>query len=449
MTAEPQPRLLQPGLRPIVLGVVGLMTVVAVAAVASATVMPIIARDLDGLGIYMWGVTVGTIMSLLGIVLGGILCDTRGPRAALLTGVGGLIAGSVGIAVSPNFSWFIVARIGLGLGGGILMVTAYVIIARAIPDALRPRAMAALAAAWVVPTFAGAVLAGFTADTLGWRVIYAAIPVVALGVAFAIAPRLRALPGTGVWGGAWDRIRAAIVAVAGLLLVQDGMIRANRWSLIEAATGVVLVVMASRNLLPKGSLRFRRGLPTSVMMRGLVSAGYFGSAAFLPLVLIELRGATATQAGLVMGVAGFAWWVGSFLQGRYSTPSNASKLVAIGSSVVAGSLLLMPLLVLASTPIWVAAVILALCEVGLGLALPAVSVQVFRLSEEDRQGFNSSALQIVDTILSAMLAALLSYIYAGAVDGGWAGGSTFTLIWVISAVPALIGVLLSRRMQAA
>lgn len=449
MTSESEPRLLQPGLRPIVLGVVGLMTVVAVAAVASATVMPIIARDLDGLDIYIWGVTVGTIMSLLGIVLGGILCDTYGPRVGLLAGAAGLAIGSLLIAVSPNFTWFICARVGQGLGGGILMVTAYVIIARAIPDDLRPRAMAALAAAWVVPTFAGAVLAGVLADTLSWRVTYAAIPVVALGVTLVIAPRLRTLPGTGVWTGAWPRIRSAVVAVAGLLLVQDGMTRANLWGLLEAVAGIVLVIMASRNLLPKGALRFRRGLPTSVMMRGVVSAGYFGSAAFLPLVLIEVRGATATQAGLIMGVAGFAWWVGSSIQGRYSTPTNASRLVAIGSSVVAGSLLLLPLLVLVDTPIWVAAVILCVCEIGLGLALPAVSVQVFRLSEEERQGFNSSALQIVDTILSAMLAALLSVIYARAVDGGGTGAGTFTLIWVISAIPAIIGVLLARRMSPA
>ncbi|MFM8353194.1 MAG: MFS transporter, partial [Actinomycetales bacterium] len=285
------------------------------------------------------------------------------------------------------------------------------------------------------------------ADTLGWRLIYVAIPLLALGVTLGTAPRLQGLQGTGVWAGVWDRIRSAIVAVVGLLLVQDGMSRAHQWSLVQAVAGLALVVIASRNLLPKGALRFQRGLPTSVMMRGVISAGYFGSAAFLPLVLIEARGASATQAGLVMGVAGFAWWIGSWLQGRFSTTTNTARLVAIGSSVVACSLLLMPLLVIFPTPIWVAAVILIVCEIGLGLALPAVSVHVFRLSDEDRQGFNSSALQIVDTILSAVLAALLTAVYAGAVDGGGAGAGTFPLIWIVAAVPALLGVALSGRMR--
>ncbi|MFM7146088.1 MAG: MFS transporter, partial [Actinomycetales bacterium] len=268
-----------------------------------------------------------------------------------------------------------------------------------------------------------------------------------LGVTLIIAPRLRALSGTGVWDGAGVRIRSAAIAVVGLLLVQDGMTRANIWGLLEASAGIALVVLASRNLLPSGALTFRRGLPSSVMMRGIVAAGYFGSAAFLPLVLIETRGASATQAGFVMGVAGFAWWIGSSIQGRYSTPQNASKLVAIGSGVVASSLALMPVLVLAQTPIWAAAVILAVSEIGLGLALPAVSVQVFRLSREERQGFNSSALQIVDTILSAMVAALLTAIYASAVDGGGAGPITFALIWIVSAIPALLGVFLASRMR--
>jgi MFS family permease len=449
MVGDPRPRLLEPGLRPIVLGVVGLMTVIAVATVASSTVMPIIARDLGGLDDYVWGFSAAGIMSLLGIVLGGLICDAYGPRRGLFAGVSTLSLASILVAVSPTFTWFVVARVGQGLGGGILMVTTYVVIARAIPDQLRPQAMAALAAAWVVPTFSGAVVAGLVTDHLSWRAIFAAVPVVSLVACLVIAPHLRSLVGTGALVGARGRLAGAAVAVFGLLVTQDGMSRASAAGFVEAAAGVTLVWLACRSLLPSGALAFHRGLPASVMMRGVISAGYFASAAFIPLALIELRGATATEAGLIMGVAGFAWWLGSYLQGRLSTPDNATRLVAIGSGVVACSLLLMPVLVLPDLPIWTAAVLLGVCEIGLGLSLPAVSVQVFRLSQQDRQGFNSSALQIMDTVLSAILAALLSLIYANAVREGGPGPGTFTFVWVIASVPAILGVLVAHRMRPA
>ncbi|MFM8774131.1 MAG: MFS transporter, partial [Actinomycetota bacterium] len=60
------------------------MTLVAFATIASSTVLPVIARDLGGLGGDVWGFCSAVVGSLLGMVVAGLVCGSRGPRAGLL-----------------------------------------------------------------------------------------------------------------------------------------------------------------------------------------------------------------------------------------------------------------------------------------------------------------------------------------------------------------------------
>jgi hypothetical protein len=88
-----------------------------------------------------------------------------------------------------------------------------------------------------------------------------------------------------------------------------------------------------------------------------------------------------------------------------------------------------------------------IAEIGLGLALPAVGVQTFRQSSVDRQGFNSSALQIVDIVLGVVLASGLSVIYIWGLALPQHLSTAFAAIWFVGAVSPAAGVILSRRMR--
>ena len=440
-------RLTDPRLRSIMIGVVGLMTITAFVSVAASTTMPVIARDLGGLDSYVWAYSAYATASIAGIVIAGVLCDAKGPAAGLVLGVTAICAGSIACATAQTFPWLVAGRVFQGLGGGALMVSSYVVIARTVPDLLRPKAMAALAAAWVVPIFAGAAIAGWMTDAISWRTVFWAVPLVAIPLTILIAPRLRSLSGSSELRGVTTRLIAAFVAVCGLLLVQAGLIQVSAAGIVVGLVGASIVVLASRGLLPKGSLTLRRGLPTTVMMRGVIASGFFASISFLPLALIEVRGTTATQVGLVMGVSGFAWWIGSFTQGRLATPENNTRVIAIGAMIVTLALLLLPLTVLTSLPIWTAAIFVGIAEIGLGLALPAVGVQTFRQSRVDRQGFNSSSLQIVEVALGVVLAAGLSVIYGWGLANPQHMSAAMAAIWLTGAVTSAAGVILARRMN--
>ncbi|MFP3416057.1 MFS transporter, partial [Bacillus sp. SIMBA_074] len=46
---------------------------------------------------------------------------------------------------------------------------------------------------------------------------------------------------------------------------------------VLAAAAVIVALVAVRALLPKGTLRARRGLPSVLLVRGLAAAGFFGA----------------------------------------------------------------------------------------------------------------------------------------------------------------------------
>ena len=63
---------------------------------------------------------------------------------------------------------------------------------------------------------------------------------------------------------------------------------------VEAAAGFVVLLASVRRLLPSGALTFRRGLPSSVMMRGVIASAFFAAEVFVPLAMVETRGLTTT-----------------------------------------------------------------------------------------------------------------------------------------------------------
>jgi MFS family permease len=62
-----------------------------------------------------------------------------------------------------------------GFGGGGLGAIAYLAIARGYPERLRPRVLALVSSAWVLPALVGPAVAGQVADHLSWRLVFVGI----------------------------------------------------------------------------------------------------------------------------------------------------------------------------------------------------------------------------------------------------------------------------------
>ncbi len=430
------------------------MTLIAFEGISVGTVMPVVARDLNGLGAYAWGFNAYVVTSLVGMVVAGTWSDRLGPRRPMV--VGGLLfgAGAAIAALSPTMAVLIVGRGVQGLGSGALIVAIYVLIARGFDESIRPRAFSLLATAWVVPSLVGPVIAGWLADEVTWRAVFWLVPLVVLLPAAVLLPHLHEFDGGDPEaGGRPGRTRSALAASLGLVLVQDGLSRIGTTSqppaigVAEAAAGAVLLAVSLRRLLPAGALRLARGLPTSVMMRGLMAGGFFAAEVFVPLALISFRGVSTTTAGLVLTAAAFGWLTGSVGQSRLPGDVDRARLVQVGALLAAVGVLTLPFSLMPAIPFWVAAASWYVGSVGMGMAFPSIAVQTLRLSPDEDQGVNSSALQLSDSVCSVLSVGIAGAVQSAAVASGGATRATYVGIWIGAGLFLLAAAAAAARMR--
>jgi MFS family permease len=423
-------------------GLVIVITVVAVEAMSVATVMPTVVRALHGLRYYSWGFTAYLLADVIGMVDAGRRCDRHGPTPSL---VGGLVAFGAGLIVAsaaPDIAAFLVGRVLQGLGGGSMIVAAYVVVARAFPDTMHPKVFGVLSAAWVVPSLVGPALAGVVASAFGWRWVFAGIAPIALGGAALLVPVLRSLPPVPRAGSPNPNgIMRGVQLAAGLGFMQLAAELISWWSLAVLAAAVVVGARPLRHLLPAGSLRLARGLPTVVMLRGILTCAFFGAEAYLPLTLTRVHGGTPKVVGIPLTLAALGWSAGSWWQARQSRGQVTRLRLGFGFVAVGTALLIM--IAAPAVSLWLAAPIWAFAGAGMGLAMPTISVLMLELSSHDAQGSNSAALQISD-----MAGSIVGIAAAGALVTAFGIGHlrpAVTIADLVLAGVAVVGIAAAAR----
>src|SRR5258708_11557762 len=178
--------------RSLTIGLAATITFVAAEALAVVTVMPLVARDLNGLSLYGFVFSAFLLGTMTGIVIGGRAADRYGSPAPYVAGIivfgtGLLIAG-----LSPSMPVLVAGRALQGLGAGAVPAVAYVAIGRSLPGNLRAQMMAVLSTAWVVPGLAGPALSAEVARVFGWRWVFLGLlPLIAVTAPLALPALVR------------------------------------------------------------------------------------------------------------------------------------------------------------------------------------------------------------------------------------------------------------------
>ena len=155
--------------RTLTVGSILAVSVVAFEALALATVAPVVARDLGGVGLYGWIFSAFLLAQIVGAVAAGQQADRDGPAGPFFVSLALLGAGLLAGALSPNMTVIILSRALQGLGGGALVTCVYAIINTSYPDNLRPRMLAAFSGAFVLTALRGSAIAGCVAEAFTWR----------------------------------------------------------------------------------------------------------------------------------------------------------------------------------------------------------------------------------------------------------------------------------------
>jgi MFS family permease len=454
--------------RSLSIGIVSVVLLIAFEATAVGTAMPVAARELHGLSLYAFAFSGYFTTSLFGMVLAGQWSDRRGPLGPLTGGIGAFAAGLLLAGTAASMWVFVLGRAVQGLGGGLVIVALYVVVGRAYPERLRPAIMAAFAASWVVPSIVGPLASGAVTEHLGWRWVFIGIPVlVVLPLAVALPQIRRRAAGPVEEDGAAQppgsgrrRIRLALGISLGAGLLQYA-VQDLRWvSLLPGAAGVALLVPAVRGLLPRGTYRAARGLPSVVLLRGLAAGSFIAAESFVPLMLVTQRGLSPTLAGFSLAAGGATWAMGSWVQSRPRMAPHRERLMTLGMVLVAAAIATAPSVLIGSVPVWTVAVAWGFGCFGMGLVIASTSVLMLRLSAPHEAGANSAALQISDALSNILLLAAGGAAFAALGGGSAAVSSTatatateahpaaFAAVFLPMAGVALVGAWVTTRLRA-
>jgi MFS family permease len=434
--------------RRVTVGIVALILLVAFEAMAVATAMPVAADDLQGLDLYPWAFSGFLLASLFATVAAGELTDRYGPTRPLLGAVALFTGGLVVAGLAPDMGVFIVGRLVQGLGGGGAIVGVYVVVARVYPESLRPRVFAAMSGAWVLPSIVGPLAAGLIAEHLTWRLVFLGIAPLALAPVLLTLPALRHLeeePGTG---GSRLRTPLALGIAVGAAALQYAGQHPGLGAVAPAAVGVVLLVVALPRVLPAGAVRLARGLPTVVVMRGVLAGAFFGTETFVPLMLVEHRGLSPTMAGVSLTGGALGWATGSWWQGRPAMRTPRDRVIVAAAALITVGLLLVTATVFVAVPVWLVAVGWTVAGAGMGAAFSSIAVLLFELSPRAEQGANSAAVQLSDGLGSVTAIGIAGVAYA-ALRPAASGVVLFGSIFVLMVLVALAGVAVAGRVRPA
>ncbi|MEV5407748.1 MFS transporter [Thermopolyspora sp. NPDC052614] len=219
-------------------------------------------------------------------------------------------------------------------------------------------------------------------------------------------------------GGALGRkLRWAVAAAVGAALLQygggllqEGLGRQGGLGAGLLLAGLVVLGVALPPLLPAGTLRAARGLPTVVALRGLAAGAFFAAEVLVPLMLTTERGLRPWQAGLALTGSALAWSFGSWIQGR--RPGNRLLILRGGTALIAVGAALVGLTLFPAVPVLVCFVAWAISGLGIGMVYPTLSVLILELSPPEEQGANSSSLQISESLFSVVTIAVTGALLA-------------------------------------
>nr|WP_228047398.1 MFS transporter [Saccharopolyspora sp. HNM0983] len=394
--------MLSPQHRAFTAGLALVITLIAFEAMGVATALPAIVADLRAPEWYSWPLTVFLAASALGTAFGGRYADRRGPGGLLLLGLAAFAAGLLLAAHAPDMPVLLAGRAVQGAGGGVVLVSLYVMIAGVFPQRQRPAAFGVVSAAWVLPALVGPAVAGLLTEHASWRWVFGGLAPFVLVGGLLVLPAARRFgrpaaesSGQPAAGGA-----AAIGAAAGVIGLNWAAQRVVPEPLVAAPVGIaalVLLIGSLRSLLPAGTLTGRPGIPLMVLARGLLAGVFFAAQAFVPLALVAAHGYPPSAAGVPLTVGSLGWSVGAFWQAR-RRHLRRERVVAVGFLLVAAGVAGLACGLSAALPAWTVFVCWPLAGAGMGIGIASTSVRVLELSPEGRRGFHSSALQMCDML---------------------------------------------------
>ncbi|CAM4276593.1 MFS transporter [Bordetella tumbae] len=417
--------------RDLLMAMMGVSATVVLAAFDStivSTTLPRVAQALNGMALYAWVGTGYLLATAASILIFGRLGDLFGRKPLMLLSVAIIALGSIACGLAQSMPQLIVFRTLQGIGGGMMIATAFAAPADLFPDAKeRVRWLALVSAAFAMASGIGPLLGGAATQALGWRAAFFISPIAAVIALFLLAryfPRIRPLAAqTGGQRIDWVGSLLLVIAVSAPLAAMELAFAPGEHAHPMIALALALAGVAAIALLIPYERRVSSPIfplrviaqpePQLLNVAGLaVGAVMFVLIFYSPLLLQTEMGYTPSEAGLLLTPLVAAIPIGSIINGQlFPKQSEPQRLMVFGGCLLAvGSLMVLAFGKDTST-IWIlAAFFVNGC--ALGFLLPNLTLFMQMLSERRDVGIASALVQTTRAIGSAAGTALVGIAIA-------------------------------------
>ncbi|MDG2263063.1 MAG: MFS transporter [Actinomycetota bacterium] len=412
-------------------GLVLIITTFAVDALALVAAMPVIESDLGGRQWYGAVFSLFVVSNIVAIVATGQQVGRHTFSSMLTVGLTVFAVGLALGAAAPSMFTLALTRTVQGLGAGILATVTYAIVASRFDDATRPKVLAAMSTAWVVPSLIAPSGAAWVAEQFHWRWVFIILLMMVAPAAGLTIPRLRSVPVPPPESVRRGQLFAAVGVAASIVLLQVGLAASSL--VVVASTGVVCVtwlLSSLSKLLPAGSLTGSGVLGGAMLSKLLAGLVFLGTETFIPLALTDIHGHSATVAGLALTAAALTWTIGSWTVARKHEVWSERSMNRIGHLIVAfGVMTTMLITTDVDDSLIIALCAWAFAGFGVGLVFGSVNVVALREAPEGNVGSVSASLQLADVIGFAIASGVGGALIAVGDRSGWQPGRALLIWW--------------------
>ncbi|BDG45134.1 MDR family MFS transporter [Saccharococcus caldoxylosilyticus] len=371
------------------------------------TAMPRIVGELGGLSLMTWLTTAYMLTSTTVVPIAGKLADLLGRRVIYVTGLVIFMVGSALCGMANDMTELIIYRGLQGIGGGIMMPMAMVVIGDVFTGKERAKWQGVFGGLYGLASVIGPQIGGFIVDHLNWRwVFYINLPVGILATIF-IAMGLSKYKAEGPVKFDLAGMFTMVVGVVSLLLALTfggDKYEWTSWQII-ALFAVALVFLtlfvfverkAEEPILPMHLFKHR----TFTVLNGigfLMSVGMFGAIMFVPFFMQGVVGVSATQSGTIMTPMMITMIIGSIVGGRMVYKIGVKSQLFIGMVVMAAGFGLLSTMGV-DTSKFTATLYMIILGIGMGLVMPILTLALQESFPKSELGVVTSSSQFFRAI---------------------------------------------------
>jgi EmrB/QacA subfamily drug resistance transporter len=370
-----------------------------------------------------WIINAYTLCISALLLVGGAAADQFGRRRVFLIGITIFTIASIGCGLAPEIATLVGSRAIQGLGAALLIPCSLALIGAAYDEKERGAAIGIWSGASAVAAGGGPLLGGWLVDHASWRLIFLINPVIALPtiwIALRRVPESRDL--SAHEGLDWI---GALLVFGGLGALVYGLIAASHggWGqatvLVPLLAGAALLYIFIRverhGTAPMMPLELFRSVSFSGinLLTLLLYGALDGALFFLPFLLIQAHGYSATAAGAVYLPFTVVLTVLSRWSGHLADRFGTRGPLIVGPAIAGLGFALLGL-VGGASHYWIFLLPMTVLGLGMAITVAPLTTAVVNGVSNRRMGVASGINNAVASIAALLFVAVLGTIALGA-----------------------------------